>query len=278
VSAPAGTRSSGLSLRQRLEGLPSWAGGLVGVGVIVVLWWLASAVLFQASHSVPDPVAVLAKLFSAAEWRNTLANGAGTFASAAQGYVYGNVAALALAVLVLLLPALESIATQIAIVTYCLPLVAIGPILVIVAGRDSPQGASVVLAGLSVFFTSVVGALLGLRAAPRASVDLVRAYGGTRWTVLRLVQVIAALPNLFAALKIAAPAAFLGAVLAEYLGSGGDACIGRALIAAQSEGDGARLWYLALVCGAVSGVAYLLVGLVARLVTPWSAAPPGGRA
>ncbi len=43
---------------------------------------------------------------------------------------------------------------------------AIGPILVIVAGRDHPQGASVVLAALSVFFTTVVGALLGLRAAP----------------------------------------------------------------------------------------------------------------
>ena len=36
------------------------------------------------------------------------------------------------------------------------------------------------------------------------------------------MQLIAALPNIFAALKIAAPAAFLGAVLAEYLGSGGD--------------------------------------------------------
>jgi ABC-type nitrate/sulfonate/bicarbonate transport system permease component len=179
-------------------------------------------------------------------------------------------------VAVLLLPALEQVATQIAIVTYCVPLVAIGPILVIVAGRDAPQGASIVLAALSVFFTSVVGALLGLRAAPRASLDLVRAYGGTRWTELRLVQLVAALPNLFAALKIAAPAAFLGAVLAEYLGSGGDASIGRALIAASSVGDGARLWYLALVCGAVSGAAYVLVGLVAKAVTPWSSGQPGG--
>ena len=77
--------------------------------------------------------------------------------------------------------------------------------------RTSPDGASVVLAAMSVFFTTVVGCLLGLRAAPRASLDLVRAYGGTNWTKLRKVQLIAALPSLFAALKIAAPAAFLGA-------------------------------------------------------------------
>jgi ABC-type nitrate/sulfonate/bicarbonate transport system permease component len=182
---------------------------------------------------------------------------------------------MALAVVVLLLPVLEQVATQVAIVTYCMPLVAIGPILVIVAGRDAPQGASVALAGLSVFFTSVVGALLGLRAAPRTSLDLVRAYGGTRWTELHKVQLISALPSLFAALKIAAPAAFLGAVLAEYLGSGGDASLGRALIAAQSNGDGARLWYLALFSGAVAGAAYFLIGLVARLVTPWSSGRPG---
>lgn len=267
---------AGPALRERIEGLPSWLGGLAGTAVIAAVWWLASAVLFQSSSSIPSPVEVLAKFLSVAEWRNSIANGTGTLTSAALGYLWGNLAALALAVAVLLLPALEQVVTQIAIVTYCVPLVALGPILVIVAGRDMPQGASIVLAALSVFFTSVVGALLGLRAAPRPSLDLVRAYGGTRWTELRKVQLVAALPNLFAALKIAAPAAFLGAVLAEYLGSGGDASIGRALIAAQSNSDGPRLWYLALVCGAIAGLGYFLVGLVAKLVTPWSAGEPGG--
>ena len=184
---------------------------------------------------------------------------------------------VALAPVLLLVPVLEQVATQVAIVTYCLPLVAIGPILVIVAGRESPQGASIVLAGLSVFFTSVVGFLLGLRAAPRTSLDLVRAYGGSRLTGLRLVQLIAALPHVFAALKIAAPAAFLGAVLAEYLGSGGDRSLGRALISAQTNADAPQLWYLALVSGAVAGLAYALIGLVARLVTPWSSGTEAGR-
>ena len=123
---------------------------------------------------------------------------------------------------------------------------------------------------MSVFFTTSVGALLGLRAAPRTSLDLIKAYGGTRLTTLVKVQLIAALPSLFAALKIAAPAAFLGAVLAEYLGSGGDNSLGRALIAAQSSADAPRLWYLALISGGVAGVGYALVGLVSRLVTPWS--------
>jgi ABC-type nitrate/sulfonate/bicarbonate transport system permease component len=254
-------------------------GGLVGVVVIVAVWWLASLVLFQGSGAVPTPPSVLAELLDPQRWATTLRNAASTVSAAAQGYLWGNLGAIALSVLVLLAPRLEKLANQVAIVTYCIPLVAIGPVIVIVAGRDAPAGASVVLAGMSVFFTTVVGCLVGLRAAPRTSTDLVRAYGGSAWTVLRKVQAIAALPSLFAALKIAAPAAFLGAILAEYLGSGGDSTLGRALIAAQTQADAPLLWYLALVSGAVSGLGYLVVGLVARLVAPWTtgaAATPAG--
>jgi hypothetical protein len=46
---------------------------------------------------------------------------------------------------------------------------------------------------------------------------------------------------------------FLGAILAEYLGSGGDSTLGRALIAAQTQSDAPQLWYLALVSGLISG-------------------------
>lgn len=262
-----------------LRDAPPWVGGLVGTVLIVAFWWLASLLLFQGSGSIPTPSSVAALFLDGDRWSTTTANASSTVLAATRGYLWGNAAAVALSVLVLLVPALEQVANQIAVVTYCIPLVAIGPVIVIVAGRDAPAGASVVLAGMSVFFTTVVGCLLGLRAAPRTSIDLVRAYGGGAWTTLRKVRVIAAVPSLFAALKIAAPAAFLGAILAEYLGSGGDATLGRALIAAQTQSDAPQLWYLALVSGAISGIGYLAVGLVARVVAPWTgdATPGGGR-
>ncbi|GAA1381493.1 ABC transporter permease [Pseudonocardia kongjuensis] len=245
-------------------------GGAIGVLVILGVWWLASVTLFTGSGTIPTPGAVLAEMLSPQRWASTLRNSVSTVTAATQGYLLGNGLAVLLAVVVILVPRFEPLAHQIAIVTYCIPPVAIGPVIVIVAGRDAPSGASVVLAALLCFFTTVVGCLVGLRAAPRAGLDLVRAYGGSSWTVLRKVQLISALPSLFAALKIAAPSAFLGAILAEYLGSGGEQTLGRALIAAQTQADAPLLWYLALVSGLFSGVAYLLVGLVARVVTPWS--------
>ena len=273
--SPAPGSAAGEPRQRWWEDAPPWLGGLIGTLVIIAVWWIASITLFQGSNAIPDPVEVVAKFFDGAQWSSTLNNAGATVTSAALGYLWGNLAAIALSVIVLLLPFLSEIVNQIAIVTYCIPLVAIGPILVITFGRANPSGASVVLAAMSVFFTTVVGCLVGLRAAPRTSLDLVRAYGGSKWTMLRKVQLIAALPSLFAALKIAAPAAFLGAVLAEYLGSGGDSTRGRALIAAQSQSDAPQLWYLALVSGLIAGAGYLLVGLVATLVTPWTTGGEG---
>ena len=120
----------------------------------------------------------------------------------------------------------------------------------------------------SVFFTTLVGTLLGLRAADPLSLDLVRAYGGGRWQQLRRVQLVAALPGLFTSLKIAAPAAVLGAIIGEFLG--GERGLGIAMVVAQQSLEVPRTWGIALVSGAVAGIGYALLGLVGRLVTPWA--------
>jgi ABC-type nitrate/sulfonate/bicarbonate transport system permease component len=173
-----------------------------------------------------------------------------------------------------LVPPISEVVNQIAIVSYCLPTVAVGAILVEVAplGSNIPP---IILAAMAPFFTTVVGSLVGLRAASRTSLDLITAYGGSSFTQLRKVRVIAALPNIFAALKIAAPAAFLGAVLGEFVGGGGDASVGVALISAQSHLQSDVLWWIALTSGAVAGLGYLIVAAIARLVTPWSSGRPG---
>ncbi len=264
-----------IPLGQRVATLPSWIGAAIGIVLILIVWWIASVTLFQGSRAIPTPFSVAARFFDAQQWVSLWTNLRVTLGSAGWGFLCGNLAAFFFASLVLLVPALEQIVTQLAIVTYCIPLVAIGPVLVIVAGLDSPQVPSITLAALSVFFTTVVGTLLGFRAASATSLDVIRAYGGGRWTMLRKVQLIAALPSVFGALRIAAPAAFLGAILAEYLGSGGEDKLGKLLRSAQAVGDVPTLWFLALISGGVAGLAYFLVGLVAKFVTPWTAGKAG---
>lgn len=277
LGAPAGTRrripgTAGLSGRAA-AGLPGRAGGLVGVLGIIIIWWVLSLTPLAEGGVIPSPPTVVRQMIHDG-WGFHLRNVGITTLSAAQGFLWGNLLAIALALLVLLVPALEGVATQIAVISYCIPLTAIGPIVFIVAGPGS-RLPSITLAAMSVFFTTVVGCLLGLRAADRASLDLIAVYGGGRMQKLVKVQLIAALPQLFAALRVAAPAAFLGAIIGEYLG-GIDTGLGPVITSAQTQLRSAQIWSLALISGLVAGSGYALIGLIARFVTPWSRGTPTG--
>ncbi|WP_223982610.1 ABC transporter permease subunit [Arthrobacter sp. NicSoilB8] len=264
--------------------LPPWAAGGLGVAATIALWWLAAATVLAGvgaaadgtGGAVPTPDEVFRRLASDGVgfyWPNL----AVTVAEASAGYLWGNLAALLLAGSVLVLPALERLVTQLAVISYCLPIVAIGPLAFIVIGspaRGQASGTAVLLAGISVFFTTVVGALSALKSADKASLDLVTVYGGGRFQQLIKVQLISALPGILNALKIAVPAAVLGAVLGEYVG-GVDRGIGPALVNAQQNLEIARAWGVALVAGLLAGAGYGVLAVLARFVAPWSAGRQG---
>ena len=190
-----------------------------------------------------------------------------------RGYVVGVAVALLLATLVLLVPRLEPVIMQFAVVTYCLPIVALAPILIIVHDLPETGGTSptaIDLAAISVFFTTVVGAVLGFRSADRTTVDVVSVYGGGKVQQFLRVRLVSALPALFTTLQIAAPAAFLGALLGEYFDRHLEIGVGPSLILSQNNRETALAWSLGIACALVSGVAYLLIGLLGRWVAPWS--------
>jgi ABC-type nitrate/sulfonate/bicarbonate transport system permease component len=256
-----------------------WISGTIGSVATIGIWWLVAATMFRntpsgASESIgaiPTPPEVLMQ-FGVDGFDFFARNAAVTITEASLGFVWGNLSALALAAVALTLPKLENLAMQIALVTYSIPIVAIGPIIRLVTGAPGPgepAGTAVALAALSVFFTTMVGAMVGVKSADKATLDVVTVFGGNAWHRLMKVQLLAALPSILAALRIAAPAAFLGAILGEYIG-GPDVGFGPAMINAQQSLEVARLWALALASGAIAGGAYALVGLISRFVTPWS--------
>lgn len=239
--------------------------GLAGLVLLVVAWHLVAVTVLREGGAVPTPGAVISQ-FGEDGWAFYQPHVQATVFEAWQGFLWGNLLALLTAVVVLLVPVLERMAMQLAVASYCLPLMAIGPILTIVFGGRTPM---IVLAALSVYFTTLVSVLLGLRSAAPGSLDLVRASGGGRWEELRRVRVVSALPGLLAGLRIAAPAAVLGAIIGEFLGQVRSG-LGVAMVISQQQLEVARTWGIAAVAAAVAGIAYAGLGLLARVVTPWS--------
>lgn len=270
--APAAFRR-GRPVRWQSIALPAWLAGLIGGVGIVILWWVIAAVYVAptGARPIPTPFEVAAS-YAESGWEFYWRNFSVTLAEAGIGYLWGNGIALILAGIVLVAPRLEGVAMQLAIITYCIPIVAVGMLAIVMIPfpkPGEPSGTAVLLAALSVFFTTVVGALLGLKSADRTSLDLIAVYGGGRLAQLVKVRLIAALPAILGALQIAVPAAFLGAVLGEFFGKI-ETGVGIAMTLAQQGSNAPVVWALALASGAVALVGFALVGAVARAIAPWS--------
>jgi ABC-type nitrate/sulfonate/bicarbonate transport system permease component len=194
-------------------------------------------------------------------WPNMLV----TLREAGKGYLAGNAIAILLAIVFVQVPVVERLLMRLAIASYCIPIVAIAPILIVTTSGDTPKAA---LAAIIVLFTTLIATLLGLRSVDKSTVDLVRSCGGGSWMTLRKVRLHAALPSIFAGLRIAAPSALLGAIIGEYLGA--NAGLGAELIQSQTSFQVNETWGLAVFIAAIAGAAYALTSLAARVLLPWA--------
>lgn len=258
----ARVRPSGRSLpalvRRRLP-------GLIGIAAVVGIWWVLAVTVLHGGGAVPTPAGVVAQLGTDG-WTFYWTHVSATIESALRGYLWGNLLAIVVAVAVVLIPALELAAMQVAIASYCLPIMAVGPILVVTFDGRTPM---VALAGLSVFFTTLVSALLGLRSSPASALDVVSAAGGGRLQQLWRLQAVASLPGIVSGLKLAVPAALLGTIVGEFLGVA-QSGLGVAMVIAQQQLEVSRTWGIALVSGAVAGIGYFALDMLSRRAFPWA--------
>ncbi len=98
-----------------------------------------------------------------------------------------------------------------------LPIVGIAPIMVMWFGFDWPSKAAVV--AIITFFPMLVNTLAGLSAAGHIERDLMRSYGATPAQTLTKLNLPAAMPFIFNALKINSTLALIGAIVAEFFGT-----------------------------------------------------------
>lgn len=254
-------------------GSRGWTWLLVGF----LCWELAGRALTDA-FVLAAPSEVLVYLIE--DWRLMARALWVTLGNAAAGFVIGNLAAVLLAGVALIWPRSERVVTGLALLVFCLPLVATGPILRVFFGPG--PGPQITLAALAVYYTTLIPVLVGLRAAPDSWFDLVRSYGRGRFAALFHVRAMAALPYLFTGLQIAAPAAFLGAMVGEFTGA--ERGMGVLTVRAIRALDIEMTWGLATVATTVAILAYAGIGALARrillddppviLATPM---PGGGR-
>jgi sulfonate transport system permease protein len=226
--------------------------------VLLALWEFAGRRGWIADGALPAPSAVLVQLWhDRADYPPQVF---GTLRTALAGFVIGNGIAILAAVLFVWCRPVERMMAGVNMMLFAMPPIALTPILLIALRGDAPR---VVLAALSVYYPTMAATALGMTQVDERLCDVVRVYGGGELAVSRWVRVRSGFPAMLAGLRVAAPNAVLGSLLAEF-GGGGHAGLGAYLIGSLGRGDPARLWGIGLIATAISAAGYLVFSLTAR--------------
>ena len=241
---------------------------LIGLGAVAmpfVLWWVILWAMQVPEMLGKTPWQVFDYLFLAdgapVAQERLLAALAETLPITLAGMGAGLAFAFGLAVAGRLTPTFTRVFLPVAIVTQTMPLVALTPLLVLLLGRGTAVTLWITVS--VTFFPAYVMIAQGIAQVPRAALELPRAYGASGWRELRLVTLPASLPWLFAAMRLTAPRALLGVMIAEWLATGRG--LGNLLNQSRGYLDFGMIWTVAVVSVMLSVALYLAALWIERL-------------
>lgn len=238
----------------------------------IVAWELIVGALNLQAFVFPKPSAILAAL--QANWSGgrfaLLPSALATFGEAVLGLVIGTVVGVVVAFASARWVTARGILLPMAVAANAVPIIAFAPLLNNWFGLLNPLSKAL-MAAVLVFFPVMANVTRGLVQVEPGSLELMRSYAASEWTILRKVRIPNALPYFFTALKVATTLSLIGAIVGEYFG-GASTVLGRMIVQSASALKFDVTW-AAIILGAGAGIAlYLAVVLVERLVIPWAAA------
>jgi NitT/TauT family transport system permease protein len=184
---------------------------------------------------------------------------AATLGSAAAGYAVGICLGAAAALLAHLVPPLRGGLDRMGVLVNALPVIALGPVLIITAGRQSTPAA---LAAVPVFFLLYTSTAVGLRGASLRLELVLTTLGANRWQRLTKLEAIAAVPSMLSGMKIAASSAMIGAIVGEWFGA--PSGLGVVVLNSMQNFQIPLLWATVIVIAAITLAGYGLLSLVER--------------
>lgn len=147
-----------------------------------------------------------------------------------------------------------------------IPKVAIVPILIMWFRPGSIP--AVLTAFLISFFPIVVNVATGLATMEPELEDVLRALGASKLDIMRKVGIPRSMPYFFGSLKVAITLAFVGAVVAETVGT--DLGLGKLMLDASAGFQVPIVWACLLVLAVLGIILYAITALIEMRFTGWA--------
>ncbi|WHT22452.1 ABC transporter permease [Crossiella sp. CA-258035] len=248
--------------RWRLAAERSWR-PIALLAAALACWQLVTATGLVAPYLIPSPGATLAVF--AAKWGYLSEHTWVTGYETVLGFLIAAVLGVLAAVTMVYSPALEKTLYPVLVFAQVIPKIAVAPLFVVWLGFGlAPK---VLVAVLIAFFPVVISMVTGLKSVGAETLDLAATMGGGPLKTFVKIRFPAALPQLFAGLKVAVTLAVTGAVVGEFVGA--NEGLGYVILQANGNLDTPML-FAGLILMSLIGVAlFALLELAERLLLPW---------
>jgi NitT/TauT family transport system permease protein len=141
-----------------------------------------------------------------------------------------------------------------------IPILAIVPLIAFWFG--TAQTSRIIVCVIISLFPIIVNTLFGLQSAERGMHDLFTLHGAGRVTRLRKLMFPAAMPAIFAGLRIAAGLSVIGAIVGDFFFGRGDVGIGQLLRKYANQLQGEQLLAAVIMSSALGVAVFLLFGWI----------------
>ncbi|HTK45226.1 MAG TPA: ABC transporter permease [Patescibacteria group bacterium] len=185
---------------------------------------------------------------------------------AALGFIVGGVLGLVLAALFVHSKLAERAFMPYIVASQTIPILALAPLICLAFGNGLVG--IVIVASYLTFFPVTIAELRGLTSPDPRAIELMRSCAASRWTIFWKLRMPASLPYLFAALKIAATASIVGAIVGEGNPGGSQFGLGRAILNFNEQyiSGPEKLW-AAMIAAALLGLTFFVAVRLLELYT-----------
>ena len=207
-----------------------------------------------------------------------------TFSATALGFLMGSVLGIGLAVLIVHNEAINRSLMPWIVASQTIPILALAPLIVVIGFNiftgtmgipTDParlMSKAIISAYLS-FFPVAVGMVKGLRSPEAIQLDLMHTYNASPSQTFWKLRWPAAMPFLFASLKVGVAASLVGAIVGE-LPTGAVAGLGARLLAGSYYSQTVQIWAALFAASILAALLVIAVGVVERLVNRSMGARP----
>jgi NitT/TauT family transport system permease protein len=174
---------------------------------------------------------------------------------AALGFFFGALLGLALAAVFVHSKLAERAFMPYIVASQTVPILALAPLICLAFGNGLVG--IVIVASYLTFFPVTVAQLRGLTSPDPRAVELMRSCAASRWAVFWKLRMPASLPYLFSALRLAATASIVGAIVGEGNPGGSQFGLGRAILNFNEQyASGPEKLWAAMFVAALLGLAF----------------------